>query len=150
MSESSFRSRFVVGLLALFSVVTAGCLWYALLFSGGLQRVRAVDTSSSMTGGDAEAGYRMIVTVGCGACHTIPGIPGAYGKVGPSLAQFKDRAFIAGVLENSKENVAKWIHDPVSIDPYTAMPKLGLTLNEARDIAAYLYAPSKFVWQPTR
>jgi cytochrome c1 len=33
----------------------------------------------------------------------------------------------------------RWLRDPPGVDPMTAMPNLGLTEPEARDIAAYLY-----------
>jgi cytochrome c1 len=32
-----------------------------------------------------------------------------------------------------------WIEDPVAIEPGTAMPNLGVTGNQAHDMAAYLY-----------
>jgi ABC-type amino acid transport substrate-binding protein len=33
---------------------------------------------------------------GCGDCHTIPGVTGARGRVGPTLEKFGERAIIAG------------------------------------------------------
>ncbi|MDD5460065.1 MAG: c-type cytochrome [Methylococcales bacterium] len=85
-------------------------------------------------------GYEVILQAGCGACHTISSIPGARGKIGPSLDNFKDRAMIAGVLSNSSDNLIRWIQNPVAIDPKTAMPALGLYQQQARDVAAYLYS----------
>jgi cytochrome c1 len=32
-----------------------------------------------------------------------------------------------------------WLIDPPAIDPRTAMPNMGVTQADARDIAAYLY-----------
>jgi cytochrome c1 len=46
---------------------------------------------------------------------------------------------IAGRLPNDTEHLVHWIRDPQGIDPSTAMPNLGLTDPEARDIAAFLY-----------
>ena len=91
-------------------------------------------------GGDVERGREQIVAVGCGACHVINGIPGARGQVGPALTGVASRAVIAGVLPNTPDNITRWIADAPSISPQTAMPNLGLSQAQARDIAAYLYA----------
>jgi cytochrome c2 len=91
-------------------------------------------------GGNVERGKEQIVAVGCGACHVINGIPGARGQVGPALSGVASRAVIAGVLPNTPDNLTRWIEDAPSISPQTAMPNLGLSQAQARDIAAYLYA----------
>jgi cytochrome c len=76
---------------------------------------------------------------GCTSCHTIPGVRGANAKVGPSLAGFPERQFIAGRLPNEPEELIRWIMHPQSIKPGTAMPDMGVSGEHARDIAAYLY-----------
>jgi cytochrome c len=76
---------------------------------------------------------------GCGSCHVIPGIKGADGKVGPPLTDFGERQIIAGEVANTPGNLIRWITDPQSIEPATAMPNLHVTEAQARDIAAYLY-----------
>jgi cytochrome c len=91
------------------------------------------------TGGQARHGKRVIQQKNCGSCHTIPGITGAEGVVGPPLFFFSRRTFIAGELPNTPENLVLWIRSPQSVNPKTAMPNLGLTDEEARDVAAYLY-----------
>lgn len=89
--------------------------------------------------GDARRGAKLIGSIGCGACHTIPGIDGADGKVGPPLTDMGERRFIAGVLSNTPSNMIVWLKNPQAVVPGNAMPDLGLTDKEARDIAAYLY-----------
>ncbi len=91
------------------------------------------------TGGLAARGESVIVDKSCGSCHTIPGISGARGVVGPPLLFFSRRTMIAGQLPNSPENLIRWVRSPQSVEPDTAMPNLGLTEQEARDVAAYLY-----------
>jgi len=91
-------------------------------------------------GGDVARGKQEIVATGCGACHVIDGIPGARGQVGPALSGVASRAVIGGVLPNTPDNITRWIEDAPSISPQTAMPNLGLSEGQARDIAAYLYA----------
>lgn len=90
-------------------------------------------------GGDARRGAQVIRQFNCGSCHTIPGIRGANGVVGPPLYFFSRRTYIAGELPNSGENLVRWVRDPRSVEPGTAMPKLGLDDQQARDVAAYLY-----------
>ena len=91
------------------------------------------------TGGDAAAGRQELYRFGCGSCHTIPGIAGAHGKVGPSLEGIGSRSYVAGELLNQPPNLEHWIQHPHSVHPDTLMPELGLTDAESRDIASYLY-----------
>lgn len=90
-------------------------------------------------GGDPEAGAVAIKDHGCGTCHTIPGIPGADATTGPPLDNYARRVYVAGVLPNTPDDLVRWIRNPQRVDPRTAMPDLGVTRAQARDIAAYLY-----------
>jgi cytochrome c len=91
------------------------------------------------TGGNPDRGEEVILARHCGACHTIPGIRGAHGVVAAPLTEFALRTYIAGEVPNTPENLIRWIRDPREIEPRTAMPAVGLTEIEARDVAAYLY-----------
>jgi cytochrome c1 len=91
-------------------------------------------------GGDPVRGALAIDAYGCGACHTIPGIPGADATVGPPLAAMARRGYVAGVLPNTPDHLIRWIRNPRAVDPRTAMPDLGVSAAEARDMAAYLYS----------
>ncbi|MFL5574994.1 MAG: c-type cytochrome [Gemmatimonadaceae bacterium] len=93
----------------------------------------------AMTGGDPARGPALIRHYGCGSCHTIAGVAGAAGLVGPPLTGIASRAYIAGVLENEPANMVRWIRDPKGVDALTAMPNTGVTESDARHIAAYLY-----------
>jgi cytochrome c2 len=90
-------------------------------------------------GGDPARGRAMLRKYGCQSCHTIPGVAGASGLVGPPLAGIASRAYIAGVLTNTPENMERWIQDPRAVDSLTAMPNAGVTETDARHITAYLY-----------
>jgi cytochrome c1 len=59
--------------------------------------------------------------------------------VGPPLGNVARRAVIGGRLSNTPDNLTRWIQDPQGVDPGNAMPNLGVSAAEARDIAAYLY-----------
>ena len=95
--------------------------------------------ASAMTRGDPDHGRALAKMKGCAGCHQIPGVNGANGSVGPSLASFSDRVYIGGVLSNTPDHLHQWLLDPPAIDPKTAMPNVGLTDQEARDVAAFLY-----------
>jgi cytochrome c len=97
------------------------------------QRVRA------LTGGDPQAGRAALAEKPCGGCHQIPGVQGAAGKVGPPLTGFSGRIYIAGRLNNTPDNLTAWIMNPHAVDPQNAMPQTGVSPQEARDMAAYLY-----------
>lgn len=91
------------------------------------------------TGGDVQRGKDVITQYRCGACHWIPGIDNARGLVGPPLNMFGRRTFVGGEVANTPDNLVRWIQNPKSIEPGTAMPDLGLSQQQARDVAAYLY-----------
>jgi cytochrome c len=99
----------------------------------------AAASADQMTGGDAARGRELIRQYGCGTCHTIPGVTGANGLVGPPLGGIASRSYIGGVLPNAPDNMLRWLHDPRAVDPLTAMPNVGVTESDARHIAAYLY-----------
>ncbi|WP_199516679.1 c-type cytochrome [Nucisporomicrobium flavum] len=89
--------------------------------------------------GDPARGARLIDSYGCGSCHTVPGIKGADGLVGPPLTKFGKRSYIAGELVNSGPNLQQWVRNPQAVEPGTAMPDIGVTATDAQDIAAYLF-----------
>ncbi|MBV8902412.1 MAG: cytochrome c oxidase assembly protein [Acidobacteriia bacterium] len=94
----------------------------------------------AVTGGDPVRGHAAILKYGCGSCHAIAGVSGATGLVGPSLTGIGNRMYVAGVLRNTPENIVRWIRNPKQVDEKTAMPALGVTPQDAIDIAAYLYS----------
>jgi cytochrome c1 len=89
--------------------------------------------------GKAQRGRAAIERYECGACHVIPGIPSAVGKVGPSLDHYAQRPYVAGKFPNDPETLARWILDAPAMAPQTAMPSIAMSQQEARDAAAYLY-----------
>ncbi len=93
----------------------------------------------AVPGGNPENGPSAMRRYGCIACHTVPGVTGADGDVGPPLIDFANRVYIAGMLPNTPENLIYWIQHPQEVVPGNAMPELGVTDGDARDIASYLY-----------
>ncbi len=97
-----------------------------------------VTRAAAPGGGDPEAGRRASGVRHCGVCHTIPGVLGAYGVIGPSLEGVAGRSFVGGKLPNTPQTLAYWIRQPQHVNPGTVMPELGVSEGESRDIAAYL------------
>lgn len=126
MSARSWLPIFAVSLVA---VLSSGCV-------GG--RTLATPHPPD-TGGSASAGKQLIAERGCGKCHTIPGISNAKGVVGPPLNAMGRRSYIAGIFPNTPQNMIQWVMSPKSMKPKTAMPSMGLSEQQAKDVAAYLY-----------
>ena len=89
--------------------------------------------------GDAKAGRGALERYQCGVCHTIPGVAGARGRVGPPLNAYARRVYIAGKLPQDPVLLARWIQDAPALAPGTAMPNVGVSETDARDMVAYLY-----------
>ena len=109
-----------------------------LVLSLGLCVVGCNAFGSSQTSEAQKRGADLIIANGCGTCHSIPGIAGARGNVGPPLDHIGTRVFIAGMLRNSPDNMVRWLKNPQAIIPGNAMPNMNLNDAQARDITAYL------------
>jgi cytochrome c2 len=96
--------------------------------------------AGATSGGDTHRGAAAISRYGCGSCHTIKGISGANGLVGPPLSGIGSRLYVAGMLPNTPENLEHWVRNPTAVNEKTVMPNLGVTPQDATDIAAFLYS----------
>jgi cytochrome c2 len=101
---------------------------------------KATKWSREITGGNPERGRVALTSYGCVSCHQIPGVPGAVALTAPPLIGISQRSYLAGMLENTPENLILWIQHPRRVNPHTAMPEQGVSKEEARDMAAYLYS----------
>ena len=124
--------------------VRTACIVPALLAA---MAVSGCDASSALTGdtegriaivGDPERGLRVLGQYQCGSCHSIPGVPASRGVNGPTLDAFGKRSYIAGRVPNSAAALTRWIVAPKELVPDTTMPSMGVSPNDARDMAAYL------------
>lgn len=128
MPNLRLRSRFffsIVPGLAILTLAVGGC---------GQSSVQA-----GRNGGNPKVGVALIQKFGCGTCHTIPGVADADGQVGPPLNAIARRVYLAGKLRNTPDNMVTWLKDPQAVVPGNAMPDMGVSQEQARDIAAYLY-----------
>jgi cytochrome c len=89
--------------------------------------------------GNTDRGKQLIVQYGCGVCHVIPGVEGAEGALGPSLAGVASRPAIGdGVVQNTPANLTQYILKPGAMNPQSRMPPMGVAPDEAQDITAFL------------
>jgi cytochrome c2 len=120
-----------------------GCLAIGIL-SWGCQSTPAPSATvvkPGELGPAALAGKQLFLTKGCVACHRAPNIPEAQGTIGPNLRGVGNPAAhpkIAAVVDNTPENMQRWLLDPSKLKPGTAMPNLGLTDEEARNLVALM------------
>ena len=113
-----------------------------LLVSTACDRLSRIEVERAATltnGGNARLGQADIRKYGCNTCHEISGVPGARGLIGPPLDGIGQRYYIAGELANTPDNLMLWIEHPRQVEPHTAMPEMGVSEQDGRDIAAYLY-----------
>jgi cytochrome c1 len=87
---------------------------------------------------DLARGKEALHQYACNACHSIPGVTSSGPHVGPPLEGMAGRQLIAGRLANTQANMAHWLTRTQQVKPGTAMPELGVTERDARDMAAYL------------
>ena len=118
--------------------MTAAVLAVLALVPACENEVRPGTELKQVAGAHPDTAPYLFKQYGCGSCHTIPGVRGAKGMVGPPLQHFSRRRFVAGVVPNDAEHLMRFIRDPKSIHPKTAMPDVGVSAADARDMAGYL------------
>ena len=85
-----------------------------------------------------DAGNQAFLQSGCIACHKIAGTAAA-GVLGPDLTHIGSRRTIAaGILENTPENMARWLRNPAEVKPGVLMPNMNLDEDTIRTLVAYL------------
>lgn len=86
------------------------------------------------------AGRDAFIANGCGACHTVRGVPGALSDLGPDLTHIGSRVSLAaGRIDNSVGALAGWIASSQHLKPDNFMPSFDrLSGPDLRAIAAWL------------
>jgi len=112
--------------------------------SAGAKVQGARDSAAAGTpaqGAEYAAGEKLFMTKGCMGCHSLQAVGAPKGLIGPNLANVGSRSHIAaGWLPNTDENLERWIREPQSVKKGVLMPNLGVTVEEARALRAYLRA----------
>jgi cytochrome c oxidase subunit 2 len=108
--------------------------------SGDFQRwlsEQAGDASEPQDFG-AAAGREVFLNTTCAGCHAIRGTE-ADATLGPDLTHLAGRDTIAaGVLDNTRGDLASWIVDPQGVKPGATMPPTSLTADELENLLDYL------------
>jgi cytochrome c oxidase subunit 2 len=86
----------------------------------------------------AAEGQTVFLHNACINCHTVAGTV-ATGHFGPDLTHLASRDTLAsGSIQNTPENLRKWINDPSSMKPGALMPPMHLNDHDLDAITAYL------------
>ena len=134
----STKVFFAILAALLFAIALVAIAWeYAR------ERTQLRTHAAAAVGGDPRRGEAMFIQYGCGSCHALKNVRTATGMVGPPLDGVALRVIIGGHLANSPTNMEQWIRDPQHVSPGTAMPDLGVSEGDARDITAFLYTRAK-------
>jgi cytochrome c oxidase subunit II len=101
------------------------------------QQQRPAEQNFSGNAAAAE-GQTVFMHSACINCHTVAGTV-ATGRFGPDLTHLASRDTIAsGPVQNTPENLRKWIADPASMKPGVLMPSMHLNDHDLDVITAYL------------
>ena len=86
----------------------------------------------------AERGQEVFLGADCASCHTIRDVATA-DRPGPDLTHVASRRTLASdTLDNTTENLERWLRDPEAIKVGTTMPTPRLSGEQLADLVAYL------------
>jgi cytochrome c oxidase subunit 2 len=90
------------------------------------------------TAESAQAGKNFFFAQTCANCHAIRGTTAAR-SAGPDLTHLASRRQLAaGLLDNTPQNLARWLKDPQQLKPGCQMPNFNLTDDQVTQLVAYL------------
>jgi len=86
----------------------------------------------------AVLGAKLFQQKTCGSCHAISGTP-ARAHIAPDLSHFASRkTILSGMMENSKENLRRWLEDPQKLKEGSQMPNFRMKKQEIDALTHYL------------
>ena len=95
-------------------------------------------SAAEPTTSTAARGMDVFMSSSCVGCHAIQGTE-ADSDIGPDLTHLAQRETIAaGVLRNTRGNLARWIVDPQSIKPGAVMPPTDFSSDDLEALLDYL------------
>jgi len=87
--------------------------------------------------GPEERGRQVFLEMTCANCHSIRGVS-AVANVAPDLTHLASRRRLgAGVMQNTRADLALWLKNPQAIKPGCKMPNLNLTAAQVNDLVSY-------------
>jgi len=107
-------------------------------FAKWVEQQKAAPEGVTSTDPTIVEGRQVFEKNACMNCHTVQGTV-AKGKFGPDLTHVASRDTIAsGSVENSPENLRKWIADPNSLKPGALMPAMRLNDHDLDAVTKYM------------
>lgn len=87
--------------------------------------------------GEAAKGLALFQQMSCISCHAINGTP-AHARVAPDLTHLASRRMLgAGIMDNTPQNLHRWLADPQKVKPGVLMPDFKLTDEQVNELVAY-------------
>ena len=106
--------------------------------SSRLRHVGRAAAAAGETDPSTADGQAVFLRNACINCHTIAGTT-ATGRFGPDLTHLASRDTIAsGAIQNTPENLRKWIDNPDQMKPGCLMPAMHLNDHDLNAVTAYL------------
>jgi cytochrome c oxidase subunit 2 len=88
-------------------------------------------------GGEAAKGLALFEQLSCGSCHAVKGTP-ANARVAPDLTHIASRREIgACIINNTPDNLHRWLVNPQNVKPGALMPNFNLTDEQVNQLVAY-------------
>lgn len=111
-----------------------------------LDEAQRDDSATALAGADAARGRELIDVKGCGVCHRLSGVAPLHVGMMPAgvvPADMPRAVRLAPDLRFTRDRwrasmLVRWLVDPSKVKADTPMPKMGLSDDEAKAIAAYL------------
>ncbi len=104
-------------------------------FEAWIADQRSTDAATSEA---AQRGQQVFIASGCARCHVGPGVDRA-SQAGPDLRDLADRRTLAAAtVENTRENLVRWISDPDAVKSGVNMPATDLRDEDLEALLAYL------------
>ncbi len=92
-------------------------------------------------GADSDAaakGLALFRSMNCVSCHAVNGVEGATARVAPDLTHIASRRQLgAGKMENTPENLRRWLKDPQEVKPGIFMPNYNFSKEQLDQLSAY-------------
>lgn len=86
----------------------------------------------------AVQGLALFQQTSCMNCHAINGTT-ATARVGPDLTHFASRKILgAGVVDNTRANLRRWLADPQKVKPGAKMPNFKFTDSQVTQLTDYI------------
>ena len=86
----------------------------------------------------ATKGLALFQGMNCINCHAVNGVENANARVAPDLTHIASRRQLgAGIMDNTPENLRRWLKDPQEVKPGIFMPNYNFSSEQLDQLVAY-------------